>query len=198
MPHASEASLPMAGSIRPDFTRRPEMPPMATGRPAGPYQYRPDDKIQFTAKAPGAWDFHGDRYLTAGTGQVPGTTGHIRWIQTEKTMAVNFTDVPQDGATVVAVSGRLDGTGAPGLEAHCLTLIKDGTTRLALDLAAVDYISSAGLRSLLVIAKSVKAAHGALALCCLAPMVREVMAISCFDRILMIVDDRTAALASLR
>lgn len=113
-------------------------------------------------------------------------------------MTMQFTDVEQEGVVLVAMGGRLDGTGAPDLEAHCLALIRGGFTRLALDLAAVPYISSAGLRSLLVVAKSIKAAHGALVICNLAPMVREVMTISCFDKILTLVGDRAAAMASLR
>lgn len=113
-------------------------------------------------------------------------------------MTLKFTDEQLDGAVIVAVDGRLDGTGAPELEVHCIGLIRSGSARLALDLAAVPYISSAGLRSLLVVAKSIKAAHGALVVCGLVPMVREVMAISCFDKILTLVDGREAALASLR
>lgn len=113
-------------------------------------------------------------------------------------MALKFTDEQQDKAVVVAIGGRLDGTGAPELEAHCLALIRGGSSRLVLDLAAVDYVSSAGLRSLLVVAKSVKAAQGTMVLCALVPMVREVMTISCFDKILTLVENREAALASLR
>jgi anti-anti-sigma factor len=117
---------------------------------------------------------------------------------TENAMALKFTDEQQDKAVVVAIGGRLDGTGAPELEAHCLALIRGGSSRLVLDLAAVDYVSSAGLRSLLVVAKSVKAAQGTMVLCALVPMVREVMTISCFDKILTLVENREAALASLR
>ncbi len=106
-------------------------------------------------------------------------------------------DEKQDSVTLVAVGGRLDGTGAPELEAHCSTLIADGNTRLVLDFGGVDYISSAGLRSLLVVAKQIKAAGGGLALCSLTAMVREVLEISGFDKILTVATDQTAALATL-
>ena len=67
---------------------------------------------------------------------------------------------PNDRA-VVATSGRLDAAGAPALEAQCRTLIQEGAKRLLLDMAQVEYISSAGLRSLLVLAKAMNSSGGA-------------------------------------
>ena len=104
----------------------------------------------------------------------------------------------QTGTAIVAAGGRLDASGAPDFESRCKTLIQEGTSRLLLDFAKVDYISSAGLRSLLVLAKAVKSAGGALVLCCLAPAVRDVMTISGFDNILPLAADRTAALQLLK
>ena len=48
----------------------------------------------------------------------------------------------------VALSGRLDTTTAPELEA-CLRESLDGVSELELDMSALEYISSAGLRVLL-------------------------------------------------
>jgi len=110
---------------------------------------------------------------------------------------LTWIDASQDDVVVLNVTGRLDGVGAPELERHCSELIRGGTTRLLLDIAEVDYISSAGLRSLLVIAKGMKSANGSLLLCCLSPMVREVMEISGFDKILNVATDRDTALSSL-
>ena len=110
---------------------------------------------------------------------------------------LTLTDERQDDVVILTVSGRLDGVGAPEVEARCCALIRDGATRLLLDLADVDYVSSAGLRSLLVAAKAMKSANGSLLLCCLSPMVREVMDISGFDKILNLATDRDTALSSL-
>lgn len=110
---------------------------------------------------------------------------------------MKITDAKQGDVCVVAIGGRLDGTGAPEVESHCKALIASGDVRQLLDLAEVVYISSAGLRSLLVVAKQIKAAGGGLVLCCLTPMVREVMEISGFDKILVLAADRAAGLASL-
>ena len=104
----------------------------------------------------------------------------------------------QNQTAIVAASGRLDAAGAPELETRCKALILEGSNRLLLDLAKVEYVSSAGLRSLLVLAKAVKSAGGALALCSLVPAVRDVMTISGFDNILPLAADRAAALDLLK
>ncbi len=108
---------------------------------------------------------------------------------------MKIADAKQGDVCVVSIGGRLDGAGAPEVEAHCRGLIDGGEVRQLLDLAEVAYISSAGLRSLLVVAKRIKAAGGVLVLCSLTPMVREVMEISGFDKILTLAADRDAALA---
>ena len=100
----------------------------------------------------------------------------------------------QDNTAIVAAAGKLDAAGAPELETRCRELIQAGTPRLLLDFAGVEYISSAGLRSLLVLAKAVKSAGGGLALCGLVPAVRDVMSISGFDSILPLAEDRTGAM----
>jgi anti-anti-sigma factor len=110
---------------------------------------------------------------------------------------VNITSEKQNGVSVVTVSGRMDGIGAPDVEAHCQKLIADGDRLQLLDLTAVDYISSAGLRSLLVVAKQIKAAEGNLVLASLTPMVRNVMEMSGFDKILSIAANRDDAIALL-
>ena len=104
----------------------------------------------------------------------------------------------QNQTAIVAARGRLDAAGAPELETRCKALIQEGANRLLLDFAKVEYVSSAGLRSLLVLAKAVKSAGGALALCCLVPTVRDVMTISGFDNILPLAADRAAALDLLK
>ena len=101
----------------------------------------------------------------------------------------------QDGVTIVSMGGRLDAAGSPEVEAFCRGLMDAGEVRQLLDMTEVEYISSAGLRSLLVVAKQIKAAGGVLVLCSLAPMVREVMEISGFDKILVLAADRDAARA---
>ena len=68
---------------------------------------------------------------------------------------------------------------------------------MVLDLARLDYISSAGLRVVLLLAKKLKQAGGALALCDIQPSVREVFEISGFLAILTVCDTRAQAVAAL-
>lgn len=56
----------------------------------------------------------------------------------------------RDGdALTVELEGRLDTTTAPKLEAELRPVLKDGVAELTIDLKALDYVSSAGLRVLL-------------------------------------------------
>jgi anti-anti-sigma factor len=101
------------------------------------------------------------------------------------------------GATlVVRPAGRLDRTTSPELERLLLARIEGGAARLLLDLAALDYVSSAGLRVVLVAGKRLKAANGALLLCGLKPAIREVFEISGFATLFPIHPDAAAALAA--
>ena len=69
--------------------------------------------------------------------------------------------------------------------------------QLVLDFAALDYISSAGLRLVLVLAKRLKQERGRLVLCAMQPHVHEVFDISGFLAILDVQATRQEALARL-
>jgi anti-sigma B factor antagonist len=102
------------------------------------------------------------------------------------------------GDVVVAkLAGRLDSSSAPAAEKQLTDLI-GGAPRLAIDLSNLDYISSAGLRVLLLVARKVQHEQGKLALFGLAPSVREVFSISGFDTIFTVRDDAAGALAAVR
>jgi len=103
----------------------------------------------------------------------------------------------QQGASVVVrLAGKLDAATAPLLERECETWAGQGPRRLVLDLGGLDYISSAGLRAVLVSAKKLKAQGGALSLCALSEPVREVFDISGFAAVFPLFDTLEAALAS--
>ena len=65
---------------------------------------------------------------------------------------LNITKTADDAALTVALEGRLDTTTAPQLEGEMKEAL-NGVTALTLDLSALDYISSAGLRVLLSMQK---------------------------------------------
>jgi anti-anti-sigma factor len=85
-----------------------------------------------------------------------------------------------DKAVVIQVTGRMDAVTAPDFDAACGAWIDQGETRLVVDLTALEYISSAGLRSFLVVGKRLKGCGGTLALSGLDGMVREVFDLSGF------------------
>lgn len=71
----------------------------------------------------------------------------------------------EGSATVVTLSGRLDAVTAPEFEKSIRDLIDSGNIYIVVDFAQLDYISSAGLRGLLLMAKllSVKGGRACLA-----------------------------------
>jgi anti-sigma B factor antagonist len=101
------------------------------------------------------------------------------------------------GCTVVSIGGRLDTVTAPEFEARCMEWIAGGSLKMVLDFSRVDYISSAGLRSVLVILKRLKAAGGGVAISGMTGVVREVFAISGLDAVVPVAADLSAALASV-
>ncbi len=105
----------------------------------------------------------------------------------------------QVGDVVIArLAGRLDSGSAQPAEESFARVIAGGPPHLAIDLSKLDYISSAGLRVLLVVAKKVQQAKGKVVLFGLGPSVREVFSISGFDRIFAIEADAAAAVAAVR
>ncbi|HEX2215492.1 MAG TPA: STAS domain-containing protein [Xanthobacteraceae bacterium] len=103
------------------------------------------------------------------------------------------------GDVVIAkLAGRLDSSSAPSAEEQLTRVIGSGTPHLAIDLSNLEYISSAGLRVLLLVARRVQQAHGKLALFGLSPSVREVFSISGFDTIFTVRDDAATAIAAVR
>ena len=87
----------------------------------------------------------------------------------------------QDGQLTLAPQGRIDTVTAPELAA-AITL--EGVTELILDLTAVDYISSAGLRVILATRQKLAASGHKMALKGVRPIVREVFDIVGFSDVL--------------
>ena len=94
---------------------------------------------------------------------------------------------------VVAPSGRVDSTTSSRLERHLFMLLADGERRMVVDFARVEYISSAGLRVMLVLARRMKDAHGGLALCAMAAPVRHVFELAGFMPLFAVDATREAA-----
>jgi anti-anti-sigma factor len=100
-------------------------------------------------------------------------------------------------ACVVIAKGRLDGTASGPFADRIGGLINGTKPKLLIDLAGVDFVSSAGLRAVLTLIKKIKASGGAFALCGLQDQVREVLDISGFTPMLSIHNGRADGLAAL-
>jgi anti-anti-sigma factor len=110
---------------------------------------------------------------------------------------MEFTQEQSGDVVIVRLTGRLDSSTAPAAEESFGRVLAGDTASLAIDLSQLEYISSAGLRVLLVVAKKMQQAKGKVVLFGLVRNVREVFAISGFDRIFPIQSDMAAAVAAM-
>jgi anti-anti-sigma factor len=105
----------------------------------------------------------------------------------------------QDGdVMIVRLSGRLDSSAVSTAEEGLSAATVGQPPRVAIDMSGLSYISSAGLRVLLVLAKSVQQREGKLALGGLVANVHEVFALTNFDKVFKIESDLTSAVAAVR
>lgn len=100
----------------------------------------------------------------------------------------------RDGALVLAMTGRVDSTNAGAVEAAMLRTLEGGAQKVVLDMSDLEYISSAGLRIVLVAAKRLKQVGGRFALWGLRPSVHEVFAVSGFLSFLVICESEGEAI----
>jgi anti-anti-sigma factor len=97
---------------------------------------------------------------------------------------MNIEETMQNDTCVVRVTGRLDATTAPELDQAVIQIIDQGKHKMAFDLTQLEYVSSAGLRTFLVVAKKLKGLNGELSLAGLQGNIKEVLEISGFPSIL--------------
>ena len=104
--------------------------------------------------------------------------------------------VQHETITVLVAEGSLDSLSADSLTQVLDQQILAGNTRLVVDLAAVHYTSSAGLRSLLMALKGARRVGGDLRLGAAQPNVVEVLSLAGFTSIIKTFDEVSAAVAS--
>ncbi|MDX2171052.1 MAG: STAS domain-containing protein [Deltaproteobacteria bacterium] len=99
-------------------------------------------------------------------------------------------------ALVLRPSGRLDGTTAADFERAVLARFDPPPGKLLLDLAELEYVSSAGLRAILMAAKRGKGVGCPLAVCRARDHIREVFEVSGFGSVLTLYGTLQQALDS--
>jgi anti-sigma B factor antagonist len=87
-------------------------------------------------------------------------------------------------ALVLRPCGRLDGTTAADFEKTLLARFDPPPAKLLLDLGELEYVSSAGLRAILMAAKRGKSVGCPLAVCRARDHIREVFEVSGFGSVL--------------
>ncbi len=100
-----------------------------------------------------------------------------------------------EGVTVIAPGGRIDTTTSGSLEEAIRKTVDGGVRDLIVDFEGADYISSAGLRVFLVLAKRMRDLKGHLVLCGMPEPVRQVFHLAGFIPLFSVEPSRAAALA---
>jgi len=104
----------------------------------------------------------------------------------------------RSGATLIAkTDGRVDGTNATEFQDALKGAVDPADKAVILDFEDLTYISSAGLRVILLTAKDMRTANVKFAVCSLSQSVRDVFTISGFDQIIDIHPDKQTALNSV-
>lgn len=96
-----------------------------------------------------------------------------------------------------APTGRIDASNAGVLEKDLLALMEASGPSVILDLGGLNYISSAGLRVLLLGAKSARAKGGKAVICSAPAAIAEVLKMSGFDKVIPLLSDHAAAQVQL-
>jgi anti-anti-sigma factor len=107
---------------------------------------------------------------------------------------MQIAEVQEAGVHVLAPAGRIDTTTVGVLEGRLAPLLAAPRPRVVVDFSGVDYISSAGLRILLVAARRVQQSGGRLALCAMGDAVRHVFYLAGFLPLFIVCDSRAAAI----
>jgi anti-sigma B factor antagonist len=93
----------------------------------------------------------------------------------------------RDGVTVVELTGELDSNTGPSVREDLIQLVADGS-RVLLDLTRVSFMSSAGLRVMLLVYRQAELSGARVALVQIPPDVRSIMEATGFLRFFVVAD----------
>lgn len=103
----------------------------------------------------------------------------------------------EKNAIVVSIKGRMDAVSSSDFEKQLSELMAEGEKDFIIDFGELDYISSAGLRSILTTLKDLKGKNGGLLLCSLKDLVKDVFDISGLSHIIPIYETVESALSQI-
>ncbi len=99
-----------------------------------------------------------------------------------------------DQCVIIGITGRLDTTNYSMLEKKLMDLIDSHHDKILVECSKMDYVSSSGLRILLMALKKISLAKGKFVLCGLQENIREIFEISGFTNIFEIYSSQDEAL----
>ena len=102
---------------------------------------------------------------------------------------MNVTSRRFANAVVVRAAGRLDQDTCETFRGDLLKYVDEavnGGGAIVLDLSALEYVSSAGLRCFMLASRQAKAQHGRIFVAALQPMVAEIFEISHFNLVFQV------------
>ena len=108
---------------------------------------------------------------------------------------MKMTEERRDDVLVVRPEGRVDTNTSDELEKGLTGRIDAGSRRLVIDMGGIDYISSAGLRVLLLAAKKLRGNGGQLVLAGMNPSVKQIFELAGFFAIFAVEADVDRAVA---
>ena len=107
---------------------------------------------------------------------------------------MELTEQKTDQCVIIGIVGRLDTTNYTVLEKKLMDLADSQHDKILVECAKMDYISSSGLRILLMALKKITQMKGKFALCSLQENIHEIFEISGFTSIFEIHSSREEAL----
>jgi len=113
---------------------------------------------------------------------------------------IEIGEILEDGVLVLVPVGRIDSAVARNFEEFVSNRLAEGNDHLIVDFSRMTFISSAGMRVLLLTAKKLSfgGQKGSLILCNMRDSIREIFSISGFDQIINICSTREEGLARSR
>ncbi len=110
---------------------------------------------------------------------------------------MNCSETALGGSVVIKPSGRIDLTNSDDFKDALAAALAKAKIAVVVDMSHVDYISSAGLRSLMIVFKSSKTEAKSFAVAGLQPLVMEIFTISRFNLVFQLFDTVRAAVEKL-
>jgi len=111
-------------------------------------------------------------------------------------MPLNIDIDNEQGVTVVRLSGAIDGNTAPEAQSRILPLMETQPS-VVLDMSEVEYLSSAGLRTLLLLYRQAASRDGKVAIAGLRESIKDTMAVTGFLNFFLLQNDVATAVAEI-